>query len=73
MDNSDLENNWAKVSKFLNNATPEQIEKVAMDMAKNNLLPVPLSKTERDELAQKMIEKGFFTQAEYDEVARNET
>lgn len=73
MDNSDLENNWAKVSKFLNNATPEQIEKVAMDMAKNNLLPVPLSKTERDELAKKMIEKGFFTQAEYDEVAQNET
>lgn len=53
MDNSDLGNNWAKVSKFLNNAAPEQIEKVAMDMAKNNLLPVPLSKTERDELAKK--------------------
>ena len=69
INNSDLENNLAKVSKFLNNATPEQIEKVAMDMAKNNLLPVPLSKTERDELAKKMIEKGFFTQAEYDEVA----
>lgn len=73
MDNSDLEKNWAKVSEFLNNATPEKIEKVDMDMAKNNLLPVPLSKIERDELAQKMIEKGFFTQAEYDEVAQNET
>ena len=42
-------------------------------MAKKNLLLVPLSKTERDEIAKKMIEKGFFTRAEYDEVARNET
>ncbi len=53
-----------KVSKWLETATPQQIEDLAVKMAEAKLVPVMLTEEERQEAERKLIELGAFTQEE---------
>lgn len=61
-----------KVSKWLETATPQQIEDLAVKMAEAKLVPVMLTEEERQEAERKLIELGAFTQKEADQVRAEE-
>ena len=53
-----------RVSEWLETATPQQIEDLAVKMAEAKLVPVMLTEEERQEAERKLIELGAFTQEE---------
>jgi hypothetical protein len=57
-----------RVGKWLETATPPQIEDLAVKMAEAKLVPVTLSEEERKQAEQKLIALGAFTQEEANKV-----
>lgn len=61
-----------RVSKWLATATPDQLHTMAVKMAEAGLVPVTLSKEERQQAEQKLVALGAFTQEEADQIRAEE-
>lgn len=76
MNNDRTSQDWIdkaeRVSKWLETATPDQLHDMAVKMAEAGLVPVTLSKEERQQAEQKLVALGAFTQEEADQIRAEE-